>query len=85
MLVNVNELGGNRLTIGELERLGVALAIYPMALMRLALGAAEQGLAALRASGSMAGLTAGMYGPEKLARLLDVASYEELVDEGDRR
>jgi len=76
VLANMTEFGKSELfTTAQLADAGVALVIYPVSLLRLAMGAAERGLDALRAEGSLAGQVEHMQTRARLYELLDYAAY----------
>lgn len=74
LLANVTEFGKNELfTVAQLAEVGVDLAIYPVSLLRLAMGVAEVALDTLRSHGSLVGLVPQM---QTRARLYEVLGYE---------
>jgi len=76
VLANVTEFGKSELfTTAQLADAGVALVIYPVSLLRLAMGAAERGLDALRVEGSLAGQVEHMQTRARLYELVDYAGY----------
>ncbi|MFE7406844.1 methylisocitrate lyase [Isoptericola sp. NPDC057559] len=76
VLANMTEFGKSELfTTRQLADAGVALVIYPVSLLRLAMGAAERGLDALRAEGSLAGQVEHMQTRARLYELVDYAGY----------
>ncbi|MFC8599254.1 MULTISPECIES: methylisocitrate lyase [unclassified Isoptericola] len=76
VLANMTEFGKSDLfTARQLADAGVALVIYPVSLLRLAMGAAERGLDALRAEGSLAGQVGHMQTRSRLYELVDYAGY----------
>ena len=78
ILANVTEFGKNDLySVAELESVGVSLAIYPVSLLRLAMGIAEIALDTLKAEGSLASLVPQMQTRARLYELLDYESYNE--------
>ena len=77
VLANMTEFGkGELFTTAELSAAGVRMVIYPVSLLRLAMGAAERGLDALAAEGSLAGQVPLMQTRARLYELLDYAGYE---------
>ena len=81
LLANATEFGkGELLNVASLAALGVNMVIFPVSLLRLAMGAAERGLATLRAEGGMATVLGGMQTRAELYDLLDYAKYQ-LFDE----
>ncbi|MEN5075321.1 methylisocitrate lyase [Isoptericola cucumis] len=76
VLANMTEFGKSELfTARQLADAGVALVIYPVSLLRLAMGAAERGLDALRAEGSLASQVPAMQTRARLYELVDYAGY----------
>jgi methylisocitrate lyase len=76
LLANMTEFGKSPLLDRRtLEALGVNVVIYPVTLLRLAMGAAESGLRQLRDEGTQAGLVPGMQTRARLYELLDYAGY----------
>jgi methylisocitrate lyase len=76
ILANMTEFGRSPLLDAHtLESLGVNVVIYPVTLLRLAMGAAEAGLRRLLAEGSQAGLLDAMQTRADLYDLLDYRSY----------
>jgi methylisocitrate lyase len=78
ILANVTEFGKNPLfSVAELQSVGARLAIYPVSLLRLAMGIAESALETLRDAGSLADLVPQMQTRTRLYELLDYAPYQE--------
>ena len=76
LLANMTEFGkGQLLTAAELTELGYNLVIYPVTLLRLAMGAAEAGLDAILADGTQASLLDRMQHRSALYDLVDYAGY----------
>ncbi|WP_066043505.1 methylisocitrate lyase [Herbiconiux solani] len=76
ILANMTEFGKSELfSVQQLESVGVNLVIYPVSLLRIAMGAAERGLDALVAEGSLASEVPGMQTRARLYELLDYESY----------
>ncbi|CAM3909955.1 methylisocitrate lyase [Isoptericola cucumis] len=76
VLANMTEFGKSELfTARQLADAGVALVIYPVSMLRLAMGAAERGLDALRAEGSLASQVPAMQTRARLYELVDYAGY----------
>jgi len=74
LMVNLNESGKlPPLTRRELTDLGIDLAVYPMTLMRLALGAVESGISTILREGSQESLLNQMQTAEEL---YDYVGYE---------
>jgi methylisocitrate lyase len=77
MLANITEFGKSELfTVSQLQSAGVDLAIYPVSLLRIAMGAAERALATLANDGSLTAEVPGMQTRAELYDLLDYASYD---------
>lgn len=75
LLANMTEFGkGPLLGAATLENLGYNIALYPVTLFRLAMGAVEDGLAALAADGTQQALLPRM---QTRSRLYEVLGYEE--------
>ncbi|MFI8352351.1 methylisocitrate lyase [Streptomyces cyaneofuscatus] len=75
LLANMTEFGkGPLLDAATLENLGYNIALYPVTLFRLAMGAVEEGLAALAADGTQQALLPRM---QTRSRLYEVLGYEE--------
>lgn len=82
LLANMTEFGkGKLLTAQELDDLGMNIVIYPVTLLRLAMGAAVAGLDEILATGTQEGLLDRMQTRAELYDLLDYASYNRF-DEG---
>lgn len=82
ILANMTEFGRSELfTHEQLAGVGVNIVIHPVSLLRLAMGAAERGLTALRAEGTLAAVVPDM---QTRARLYDLLDYEGTAefDEG---
>ena len=76
LLANMTEFGkGELLTARQLEDIGMNIVIYPVTLLRLAMGAAMAGLDTIRAEGTQAGLLDRMQTRAELYDLLDYESY----------
>jgi len=76
ILANMTEFGKSELfTNDELKGVGVNIVIYPVSLLRIAMGAAERGLDELVAQGSLKGQVAGMQTRARLYELLDYEAY----------
>ena len=72
LLANMTEFGKTPdITAGRFTELGYDIVIYPLSVMRLAMKAVEEGLAALKRDGTMAGVTARMQTRSALYELLD--------------
>ncbi|MBD8079755.1 methylisocitrate lyase [Cellulosimicrobium arenosum] len=82
VLANMTEFGKSELfTRRRLGDAGVALIIYPVTLLRIAMGAAERALDEIAATGTQAGQVEGMQTRARLYELLDYAAYNQF-DEG---
>jgi methylisocitrate lyase len=76
ILANMTEFGKSELfTNQQLADVGVNIVIYPVSLLRLAMGAAERGLDTIIAEGSLAGRVPEMQTRARLYELLDYQSY----------
>jgi methylisocitrate lyase len=75
LMANMTEFGASPLlSVAALERLGYDLAIYPVTTLRLAMGAIERGLRALREEGTQERLVPEM---QTRARLYELLRYDE--------
>jgi methylisocitrate lyase len=78
VLANMTEFGKSELfSSQQLSDVGINLVIYPVSLLRLAMGAAERGLDSLAADGSLNGEVAYMQTRARLYELLDYEAYNE--------
>jgi len=76
LLANMTEFGkGELLTAQQLSDIGMNIVIYPVTLLRLAMGAAMAGLDTIKSEGTQAGLLDRMQTRAELYELLDYASY----------
>ncbi|WP_413452007.1 methylisocitrate lyase [Georgenia phoenicis] len=76
VLANMTEFGKSELfTTAQLAATGVRMVIYPVSLLRLAMGAAERGLDTLRRDGSLREELGTMQTRARLYELLDYPSY----------
>lgn len=76
LLANMTEFGkGELLTATQLAELGYNIVIYPVTLLRLAMGAAETGLDTILAEGTQASLLDRMQHRSALYDLVDYAGY----------
>ncbi|GAA4188971.1 methylisocitrate lyase [Gryllotalpicola kribbensis] len=76
ILANMTEFGKSELfTVSQLRDVGVNIVIWPVSLLRLAMGAALSGLDELDASGSLAALTGQMQHRAELYELIDYEGY----------
>lgn len=77
ILANMTEFGkGPSLTVAQLGELGVNMVIYPVSLLRLAMGGADRALSALRRDGS---LGATIHEMQTRAELYDLLDYESFA------
>jgi methylisocitrate lyase len=76
ILANMTEFGKSELfSTQQLADIGVNIVIYPVSLLRLAMGAAERGLDALVAEGSLGSQVPQMQTRARLYELLDYEAY----------
>ncbi|MEE6287323.1 methylisocitrate lyase [Georgenia sp. MJ173] len=76
VLANMTEFGKSELlTSAQLADVGVNIVIYPVSLLRLAMGAAERGLDTLLAEGTLAPVVDQMQHRARLYELLDYEGY----------
>ena len=76
VLANMTEFGKSELfTIEELAGVGINIVIYPVSLLRLAMGAAERGLDTLAAAGTLKPVVTEMQTRARLYELLDYEAY----------
>lgn len=76
ILANMTEFGKSELfTTEQLASVGINIVIYPVSLLRLAMGAAERGLDSLVAEGSLQSTVGDMQTRARLYELLDYESY----------
>ncbi|MBX9246222.1 methylisocitrate lyase [Actinotalea ferrariae] len=76
VLANMTEFGRSRLlTTRQLADAGVRIVIYPVSLLRIAMGAAERALDTLAAEGTLEPLVPQMQTRTRLYELLDYAGY----------
>jgi methylisocitrate lyase len=76
ILANMTEFGKSELfTHQQLADVGVNIVIHPVSLLRLAMGAAERGLDALLAEGSLTSSVPEMQTRARLYELIDYAGY----------
>ena len=78
LLANMTEFGKTELlSSAALGSLGINVAIYPVTLLRLAMGAAERGLREIATQGSQAALVGDM---QSRAELYDLLGYDSYTD-----
>lgn len=76
ILANMTEFGKSELfTTEQLAGVGINIVIYPVSLLRIAMGAAERGLDTIIREGSLNSEVAGMQTRARLYELLDYESY----------
>lgn len=76
ILANMTEFGKSELfTTAQLADVGINLVIYPVSLLRIAMGAAERGLETLEREGSLRSEVTGMQTRARLYELLDYEAY----------
>jgi methylisocitrate lyase len=82
ILANMTEFGKSELfTSQQLADVGVNIVIFPVSLLRLAMGAAERGLDTIIAEGSLTSKVGEMQTRARLYELIDYAGYSDF-DEG---
>ncbi|WP_166865389.1 MULTISPECIES: methylisocitrate lyase [unclassified Salinibacterium] len=78
VLANMTEFGKSDLfTTEQLASVGVNIVIFPVSLLRIAMGAAERALEALQAEGSLTSQVPNMQTRARLYELVDYAAYSE--------
>ena len=78
ILANMTEFGKSDLySVQQLQDVGVNLVIFPVSLLRLAMGAIERGLDALAAEGSLQSEVPRMQTRARLYELVDYAAYSD--------
>ncbi len=78
VLANMTEFGkGDLFTKKQLEDVGIDIVIYPVSLLRAAMGAAERALASLKRDGNLTAEISSMQTRSRLYELLDYAEYNE--------
>ena len=76
ILANMTEFGkGPSLSVAQLGELGVAMVIFPVSLLRLAMGAADRALDLLGREGTLAPMVGEMQTRTELYDLLDYESF----------
>ena len=82
ILANMTEFGKSELfTTQQLTDVGMNIVIFPVSLLRLAMGAAERGLDTIIAEGSLTSKVGEMQTRARLYELIDYAGYSDF-DEG---
>lgn len=78
VLANMTEFGKSELfTTQQLADVGVNIVIFPVSLLRLAMGAAERGLDTILSEGSLTSQVPQMQTRARLYELVDYAGYSE--------
>ena len=81
VLANMTEFGRSELfSVPDLESAGVSLVIFPVSLLRLAMGAADRALGTLAREGSLRAEVGGMQTRADQYDLLDYAAYAAFDD-----
>ena len=81
ILANMTEFGKSELfTTQQLADVGVNIVIFPVSLLRLAMGAAERGLETIIAEGSLTSKVPEMQTRARLYELVDYAGYSDFDD-----
>jgi methylisocitrate lyase len=81
LLANMTEFGKSELFSNrQLADVGINIVIYPVSLLRLAMGAAERGLDTILAEGSLTSRVPEMQTRARLYELLDYESYGSFDD-----
>ena len=81
ILANMTEFGKSDLfTVQQLQDVGVNMVIFPVSLLRIAMGAIERGLDALAAEGSLTSQVPQMQTRARLYELVDYAAYAAFDD-----
>jgi len=81
ILANMTEFGKSDLfTVQQLQDVGVNMVIFPVSLLRIAMGAIERGLDALAADGSLRSQVPAMQTRARLYELVDYAAYAAFDD-----
>ena len=81
ILANMTEFGKSDLfTVEQVRDVGVDLVIFPVSLLRIAMGAIERGLDELAASGSLQAEVPRMQTRARLYELVDYAAYSSFDD-----
>ena len=78
VLANMTEFGKSELfTKQQLQDVGINIVIYPVSLLRLAMGSAMRGLDSLKEQGSLQGVVGEMQTRAELYDLLDYEAYNQ--------
>ena len=82
VIANMTEFGKTELyTAAELENVGVKIVIYPVSLLRLAMGATVRGLETLAREGTLSSVTPEMQTRSDLYDVLDYESFNHFDSE----
>jgi methylisocitrate lyase len=82
VIANMTEFGKTELyTATELENVGVKIVIYPVSLLRLAMGATVRGLETLTREGTLSSVTPEMQTRSELYDVLDYESFNHFDSE----
>lgn len=82
LMINLNEFGhGTPPSIDRVSALGYDLAVYPMTLMRVAMGAAERAIGEILGTGSQQSSMGGMQTRDRLYELLGYEDYSRFDDD----
>jgi methylisocitrate lyase len=82
ILANMTEFGKSELfTKDQLANIGINMVIYPVSLLRLAMGAAMRGLDALQQDGNLQSVVPQMQTRAELYELLDYEAYNQFDSE----
>ena len=82
IMANMTEFGKAELwSVEELRGVGVNMVIFPVSLLRIAMGAAAKALDVLRAEGSLTSLLGEMQSRSALYELLEYEQYQEYDSE----
>ncbi|MFM6939395.1 MAG: oxaloacetate decarboxylase, partial [Rhodoluna sp.] len=78
IIANMTEFGKSELfTKQQLSDIGINIVIYPVSLLRLAMGSAMRGLDALKNDGSLQNVVGEMQTRAELYELLDYEAYNQ--------
>lgn len=78
LLANMTEFGKSKLLDAQtLSNIGFNMVIYPVTLLRIAIGAIEQGLSEIKTQGHQRGLVDAMQTRKRLYELVDYEHYNE--------
>jgi len=78
ILANMTEFGKSDLfTVDQLQSVGVNMVIYPVTLLRIAMGAAERTLESIKAAGTQEAQVENMLTRARLYELVDYEAYNQ--------